>query len=710
MTTKTTTDEATAIALRKNADACSGPALDGDTTAALLHELRVHQIELGMQNEALRSSQLALEDARDRYVHLFEFAPVGYLTLSRNGIIDEINLTATRMLGVERVQLLGHRLVEFVQNADRDRCHVFLRKLCTAPAEHACEVCMQRPDDELLPVRLNGTALPSEQGPNVPSGQGSFALRITLTDISESRQLAALNETAMRLRLAVEAIPGGLYDWNRDTGSLYWHSTLSEGCKFKDRGMIPDRRWWHQCVHADDLRRIRPVLTDAIKRGRLRFGVEYRMRCHDGSWCHVLDRAQILRDANGRVTRFVGTLTDITAYKETAQRQAMLKEALETQVATRTAESERRARDLADAERFARETIDSLDTRLCVLDEAGEIIATNRAWREFEASEIDCSHAAPAEDGDSLPYGMACWTSGAKDRVKQAVADILTGRRMAFSFEYECASEAGSHWFEMFITRFAGSGPTRLVIRHREITERKLSELEQRRSAERIKQLGRHVDAMSEAKNAAIARELHDELGASLTMLKLGLATLAERPAQRETKETFGALLQQVDTALQVTRRISGSLRPPTLDTLGLAATVRSHVAQYALTTGIATTLRLAKDHFDLSNATTIAVFRIIQEALTNVAKHAGASRVVISVRCYRGTLIVRIVDNGNGIGEAAVQRPGAFGIIGMRERAQHVGGTLTLGRRALGNGTRLTLRVPTGSDAMHPAQRTAAV
>ena len=202
-------------------------------------------------------------------------------------------------------------------------------------------------------------------------------------------------------------------------------------------------------------------------------------------------------------------------------------------------------------------------------------------------------------------------------------------------------------------------------------------------------------NATSEARNAEVARELHDELGASLTMLKLGLATLADQPPKADASNTFAALLEQVDNALKVTRRISGSLRPATLDTLGLVTTVKSHVRQFSLTTGIETKLIPAKVRFTLPDATNIAVFRIIQEALTNVAKHSGASHVIINARKYREAMIVRIVDDGTGIRDRAMQKPEAFGIIGMRERAQHIGGTLSIGSGRNGRGTRLTLRVP---------------
>lgn len=675
--------------LRRAAESRLTSSLDEHSAQAIVHELRVHEIELEMQNEALRSTQLALEDTRDRYHDLFEFAPVGYLTLNRTGIIDHINLAAVRLLGVERAQALGRRLVAFVADDDRDPCHIYLRKLSTTPSEHgsdACELSLQQPGGARFPARLHGLA--------IPSADGEFTLRIALTDLSESRQLAALNESETRLRLAIEAIPGGLYDWNRRTGALYWNSSFNDNCKFRERGFSPQRCWWRERVHRQDLQRIRSVLIEAIRGRRQQFSVEYRIQCNDGQWCDVLDRAQIVRDANGHVARFVGTLTDISAYKESAQRQAKINDVLENLVRRRTAEIDSRTRAFLESERFSRETMDSIDIRLCVLDERGAIIARNKAWRDFEAREGGCESCTVRRH--PLPrYGMGCWSLVAKHQVDQAVADLLARRREAFALEYECTSRSAPRWFEMYITRFEGEGPTRLVIRHKECTARKLAEIEQRRSAERIKQLVRHADSVSEAKNAAIARELHDELGASLTMLKLGLATLAGQERDHRARETFSALIEQANNALKVTRRISGSLRPPTLDTLGLVTAVRAHMEQFSLTTGIASTLLPARERIELSDAANIAVFRIVQEALTNVAKHADARHVLVNARKYRETLIVRIVDDGCGIRDGAMQRNDAFGIIGMRERIQHLGGALSIGRTPFGSGTRLTLRVP---------------
>ncbi|MBT0961489.1 PAS domain-containing protein [Denitromonas iodatirespirans] len=663
-------------------------ALRAHELEELLHELQVHQVELEMQNEALCAAQLDLAEARDRYLDLFECAPVGYLTLNIDGFIEEINQTAGTLLATPRSRLLGRRLAGFVAAEDRNRWNNFHLGMKQASQRQDCELRLCRPTGECFVAHLSGQRTTSINRP--------VTLRLTLTDLSDAHQLDALKENALRLKLAVEAMSGGLYDWNRQTGRVYWSSALKRVFGAHDGELDRGRVWWRANVHPQDLRRIRPAVLRAIRNGESQFSIEYRIQSLDGRWIYVADRAHIERNAKGRIYRFVGTLIDITEHKKMELAQARQNESLEEKVAQRTAEAETRARDLAEAERFARGIIDSLSSRLCVLDEHGNIIATNRVWREYvEAHCVGAGdpHSGRAAAGDPLADGSGPMTAA----VRRAVKDMLSGKRRSYQLEYESTEDGDVRWFNMTITRFAGEGPVRLVIRHDDITQRKLVELESERTAMQLKQLGRHLQSAREAQSALIARELHDELGAGLTMLKLALATMADEAEGIETFEgRFGPLIKQVDSALKVTKRISGSLRPAMLDTLGLVETIRWYLPQFSDATGIKTLLRLP-DYVRLSNAANIIVFRIIQEGLTNVARHAGANRAWVHAHKRKGWLMACIADDGVGISHEAVYRQDAFGIIGMRERAQSVDGELSIKSRRAG-GTRLCLCLPLDS------------
>ena len=649
----------------------------------LAHELRVHQIALEMQNEELRNTQLTLAETRDRYLDLFEFAPVGYLTLNDQGLVQEINLTATRMLGIPRARLLQRRMAAFVAPQDRDRWHRYYVRLKQGRDKLDCELHLLQQGGGEFAVRLSGARMALFDAP--------FAIRMTITDVSDAKQLAALNESNLRLRLAIEAMSGGLYDWDRLSNQVYWSSELKHVCGAHNGELSAGRAWWQENVHPEDLQRVRPLVRQVIKQRLPRFSVEYRIRTIDGRWIHVADRGWIERDAKGRISRLIGTLTDITLRKEAELACTRQNDMLEEQVVQRTSEVEVATRNLHEAVRFTRGVINSLSSRLCVLDENGRVVATNQAWREFTCSRCAKSVAC-GENPTAKDFYMACWSASEREQVQRAVAGLLAGQRTNYQFEYEC--DAGcEHWFEMVVTRFAGEGPIRLVARHDDITQRKQDELEQRRISERLKQLGGHLQTVREEQSALIARELHDELGATLTMLKLGLSAAADSGGGAAADSFYSSMIGLTDKALQATKRISSSLRPAMLDTLGLLATLRWYVRQFSETTGIRTMLRLP-DYVRVADAANISTFRIIQEGLTNIAKHAGASRAWVHVSKCNGMLVVCISDNGSGIQPADMGRSDAFGIIGMRERAKYVAGELNIFRRPAG-GTRLAFCVP---------------
>lgn len=168
--------------LRAQADAMVGSVSPEETTArpaeVLMHELLVHKVELEMQNEELRRAYAALEEARDRYADLYEFAPVGYITLSREGLIGEINLTGSALLGVDRVKLIKRRFSQFVAPQDRDRWHrLFLSLMEHATGERqAFGLEMTRADDSTFYAYLDCLRRETLDTPPM--------LRVALTDIS----------------------------------------------------------------------------------------------------------------------------------------------------------------------------------------------------------------------------------------------------------------------------------------------------------------------------------------------------------------------------------------------------------------------------------------------------------------------------------------------------------------------------------------------
>lgn len=411
-------------------------------------------------------------------------------------------------------------------------------------------------------------------------------------------------------------------------------------------------------------------------------------------------------DDRGGLLGTVGFAREITARKRTEESLLRVNDILEEQVAERTAEAEERAQALFESERFFRATIDALPSILCVLDERGRIVAVNKAWRQFAAA----NGGNPDQVSEGADYLAVCDVAVSQSEetareVANAIRKILAGRRRELVLEYECSSQSRQRWFEMTISRFAGEGPVRLVVVHDDITESKLLAAEQRETAARLKRLAAHLESVREEQCATIAREIHDELGGTLTMLKLSLATAKDDLSESAPMiARVQGMLEQVDSALQTVKRISSNLRPAMLDALGLIPTIKWHAEQFSRLTGIAVDLHMP-DYVRLSASGNMGVYRIVQEGLTNVAKHSGATKVKITLLKHKGHLIVRIADNGIGLPDDSTRRYDSFGVIGMRERAQNLGGQLSLtGTRLIG--TQLTLRIPLNAGTTSNPQR----
>jgi signal transduction histidine kinase len=242
------------------------------------------------------------------------------------------------------------------------------------------------------------------------------------------------------------------------------------------------------------------------------------------------------------------------------------------------------------------------------------------------------------------------------------------------------------------------------------ITASKQEQEETRRSRARLAELTEHIEQVKEQERTRIAREIHDDLGGNLTAIKMALSMLAARlPADTALTEKADYLDSLVDRTIEAVHRISLDLRPSTLD-LGIVAALEWQAREFEKQMGIACIFRDADKEIngELDPDHASALFRIFQEALTNIAKHAGATRVTVSLRRQRQHLTLTICDNGRGITPADRLKPHSFGLRGMSERAKALGGTLSLSP-APGGGTmvvvkiRLTAAAPKAAAASQP-------
>ena len=225
-----------------------------------------------------------------------------------------------------------------------------------------------------------------------------------------------------------------------------------------------------------------------------------------------------------------------------------------------------------------------------------------------------------------------------------------------------------------------------------DITESKKMALEIAKSRELLRELTAHRDAVMEEEQKRIARDIHDELGQSLTALRIDLDWLDEHPhdqgASAKVKRMSDILVKTVDSV----RRITSRLRPGMLDDLGLAAAIEWQVEQFGARTRIPCKLEMNRDDFELDERLSISIYRIIQEALTNVLRHAAASLVQVSLVQNEGKITLEVRDDGRGFQSAS--KPRSYGLLGIEERVHILGGKVNIESEA-GRGTLLRVNIP---------------
>lgn len=212
---------------------------------------------------------------------------------------------------------------------------------------------------------------------------------------------------------------------------------------------------------------------------------------------------------------------------------------------------------------------------------------------------------------------------------------------------------------------------------------------------EELRRLSAHAHSVREQERTRIAREIHDEFGSLLVGLRLDVAWLRARLADRPEMSTkCRAMSRTIETAVENVGRIITDLRPSLLDHQGLAAALEWLCSEFARTTEITCRSRIALDDAEFPDALSTTLFRIVQELLSNVARHAAATRVTIDVARHDDALAIVVDDNGRGATDAAFEAATSYGVLGMRERAGHFGGTIAIAS-VPGRGTRVTVRVP---------------
>jgi two-component system, NarL family, sensor histidine kinase UhpB len=234
----------------------------------------------------------------------------------------------------------------------------------------------------------------------------------------------------------------------------------------------------------------------------------------------------------------------------------------------------------------------------------------------------------------------------------------------------------------------------------RDLTARVKAQAELERARAELRELSIASQTAREEEKSRISRELHDELGQNLTALKMDLSWLQSHHTNETSQraERLHAMQKVLDSTVVATRRIASDLRPLMLDDLGLVAALEWLSQDFTRRTTVHCNLSLADGVAEVDSRVQSAIYRAVQECLTNISRHAQASQVDIDLQVHLPTVKLEVRDNGIGMQDQARTKSGSFGLIGMRERVYILGGQVTIYSK-LGEGTRVTIELPCTPD-----------
>jgi two-component system sensor histidine kinase UhpB len=285
------------------------------------------------------------------------------------------------------------------------------------------------------------------------------------------------------------------------------------------------------------------------------------------------------------------------------------------------------------------------------------------------------------------------------------MVEMIDGKPVNHEFRVH-RPDGEMRWVDVCGQRKAdGSGESiRFVGTCVDITERKREEQEKQRAAQRFRALAARLQRIREEERTRAAREIHDELGQAMTAIKLDLARLIrDLPAGQQ--ESFLPILETADQAVDAVRRIARELRPGILDASGLGGAVEWAASEFAARTGIKCDVNLPSDEIQMHPDVTTALFRILQEALTNIARHSEAGEAQVTLADEDDRVVMEIQDDGKGISNEVIAAADSLGILGMRERALLLGGELFI-HGAAAEGTTLRIVLPKAASSRPRAPR----
>lgn len=672
---------------------CGNPDLAGmsrEDTAALIHELSIHQIELKMQNHELRRIQDELEKARDRYAHLYDYAPVGYLIVGENGQIQEANMTAASLLGVERHTMAGMWFSMFIAADSQDSFYLNRMKLFETKEPQTCELKLIRKGVGPVDAQLDCLLLKKDTA-------DTYQIRIVITDITDRlNQARKLSDSEERLRILYEAAPDAYFLVDPDSRITDANRAAEEMIGYQRKEIIGKQILKTGLLAEAEIPKLLSLLTSVLKEKGV--GVEeFTLIRKDGirvlveiktHGIQITDRPMVLAIARD-ISKHRKMQQDL---RESESRfRNLIEGSIQGILIHRDLKPLFANRSFADIHGRTVAEITELDSILDLIHETDRERVTRylTSGLRGEKEPRQCRYRGRRQDGELIwiehRIRMIDWFG--EPAIQSTIFDITAEKKAEDTLKI--AHERLEHDVEH---RTRELNAINLMLR----------ETDQQR-----KILSNELIRLLEKDRHQMAMELHDHIGQSMTSLKIGLEMSRDHlPNQNSLlKVLLDTQAKRVAELLKDVKRISHGLRPSTLDSLGLVPSLQNLFTSLENQTATPIRFFVKQVPKHLPPEKELAIYRITQEAVNNIQKHAFTETIHVNLIGRDGWIFLSIEDNGRGfdLNEAMEITSGKtpLGLLIMKERVEQLGGEFSIDT-TIGAGTTIMVRIP---DAPQPPE-----
>lgn len=596
-----------------------------------------------------RHIERQLRESEEKFSKAFHASPAMVVITTLDGKNVEVNDAYAAFIGRPRDQIIGKTVTDLriLDAAERQKLIDLIDRgggtVCNA------EVAVRTSAGAQLQFLMSSDTIALSGVPHRLS---------TMLDITERKQREdALREIGERLNFVISGTETGLWDWDLTTNEVRYSREWKQLLGYQDHEIADHLDEWRRLVHPEDVELTLSKLTAFLQQQVGTLEAEFRMRYANGEYRWILSRTTVQPGKDGKPARLLGLHIGIDDRKRLEQ-------------------------SLIASHQQLQSFVEQAPVAIAMFDRDMRYLVYSRQWaNDYGAGFDDLTGRSHYEVFPNLP-----------ERWKTVHRQGLAGQTVRHDDDLWIKEDGTRQWLRWVVlpwrdTRGDIGG---IMIFAEDVTARK-------RTEEELRNLSRRLMESQDTSRRDIARELHDRIGQNLAALSLNLSIIkAQDPAQRPAAipARLDDSVSLVAATMDRVRNLMADLRPPALDDYGLAAALRWYGKLFSERSGVAVRVVSGESPLRLPPGVETAVFRIAEEALTNVGRHAAAHDVVITLAETAGEVRLTIADDGQGFDAASLRKSVSWGMTSMRERAEAIGAHCDI-ESVLGRGTTVTVRIP---------------